>query len=378
MPRALRLAIAWALGLLVFALTMYRANTAGQYDDYPNAYAYAEIHAFATGTPVMATTAFGPERESSCGIFHITHHPLFAHYVAAGFEWVGLPAKLAIQLGMAVPSAALVVIVALASWQAGLCLAITLCAALMFAPGYYQWLSYPLTDSWAFGCYFLAGLAAVSRRWQWLPVVTFVMAWCSINAVVYHAAVIAGVVIAAYGVSLRAIGIGLASIAAYVVAYAMHMLQVWCHFDWDTHQVWLDYFVGDGRNTSLMLRVSPLTFSERVRTGVDLNAQFLAEMVRNQHGSWSVGWFWLLAIPAVLWALVIARSPRTGLAILAFLVLFSGTAFLVPGLLMPHLHYMPRYYLLLVFGAVIICCVEVTRAARGADAVAEPRRPPAA
>lgn len=348
---------AWLLGVLIFALTMYRANTTPQYDDYANAYAYAEIHALATGMPVIATTGFGPSRESSCGIFHITHHPLMAHYIAAGFEWAGMPARLPIQLGMAIPSAALVVIVTLASLPAGICLVVTLLALLLAAPGYYQWLSYPLTDSWAFGCYFLAALAAIGRRWQWLLVVTFVMAWCSINAVVYHAAIIAGVIVAAYGLTGRAIAIGLGTVAAYVVAYALHMLQVWCHFDWDFNQVWLNYFVGDGNGTSLMLRVSPLSWSQRLDAGVHLNAQFLTEIARNEHGQWTHAWFWPLAIPALLAMLVVARSWRMALAVAVFVVLFAATAFLVPGLLMPHLHYMPRYYLLLILGIVLIGCV---------------------
>lgn len=365
------LVVAWGLGLAVFALTLYRANTTNQYNDYANSYAYAEIHAFATGEPVAATDGFGPSRESSCGIFHITHHPLLAHYIAAAFEWAGMPPKLPIQLGMAIPSAALVVIVALASLAAGIGLTVAMTGFLMFAPGYYEWLSYPLTDSWAVGCYFLAALAAISRRWWWLLVVTFVMAWCSINAVVYHVAIIGGVILAAYGISLRAIAIGLGTVVAYVVAYGMHMLQVWCHFDWDFNQVWLNYFVGDGKGTSLMLRVSPMSWAERSHKGFELNAQFLAEMVRNEHGQWSYGGFWLLAIPATLWLLFLARSARNALAVLVFLFLFASTAFLVPGLLMPHLHYMPRYFLLAVLGPIMVCCVSIVRANRDAAARAD-------
>jgi hypothetical protein len=346
----LRYALALCCGLSIASLTLYQARRAPQFADYIDHHAYDEIRAWIDGTQVRASKAFGPAQESQCGIFYLTHHPLLGSYLAVAAGKVGYYPRLPTQLGIALLSGAFVASCCLVSAALGLGAAVLLVGYLLAAPGYYEWLSYPVENTWAFSMYFAAGLAGVSKRWLWIPAVSFLMACFSIDAVVWHAAIVAGVTVAAYGLSLEAVGIGLFSVLAYCLANVLHLIQVTCHFDWNLHWTRLNYFGGYQGHTSLLFRVTKMSAHQRWAVCHHYLWLYLEELFRNRHAHWTTWPIWILFPASCVFFLAFIRDMRGTVGIAVFAVLFLSAGFFVPGLITPHLHYLVRYLLLFPIG----------------------------
>lgn len=352
--------------VFIFCLTIAISHIVPQHSDYIAAHGNAEIYAWGTGRPVAASDAYGPSRESSCGIFYFTHHPLLASYLGAVSIRLGLPGELPTQVGIAGSSALLIWLVAKYSHWGALNLFILIIGMLLGVPGYSEWLSHPIGHTWAFSMYFVAGIVALVGPWWGIPIISSVMAAFSIDAVVYHVAIIAGVTIARFGWSWTTLKVGIYSSLGYIGVNALHLIQVWCHFDWNFTDFWNNYFVDDGTHTSLSTRITHLPLSERMAQCWSLNAQYFMELFQNRHYKWTNPWGW----PIIIWGATVPFlrfvNLRTLVAMVTFIVIFLSTAFLVPGLLAPHLHYLVRYVLLLPIGLNIINTVGYTARNRGA------------
>jgi hypothetical protein len=352
--RAFRTAVAFTALAGIALLTFYRARTAPQINDAINAHAYDEMRAWAAGTPVRGSTEYGPARTSRCGIFYLTHHPLLASYLGVAAIKLDLDPRLPTQLGIAVLSGAFAASCIMASIPLGLGIVVLLIGYLLYAPGYYEWLSFPIGHTWAFAMYFAAGLAGASRRWYWLPIVAFFMGCFSIDAVVWHAAIIAGVTYAAWGFSLTTVGIGLLAVFAYCFANVLHLIQVACHFCWDLNRVWMDYFIGINGRTSLMFRVGGMGIHERWILAQQYMWSYGRELFVNQHAHWTIWPIAALMPAACAWLLAFVPNMRCAVALVIFTAIFLSAGFFVPNLLAPHLHYLVRYYLLLPIGGIAI------------------------
>ncbi|MGH7788643.1 MAG: hypothetical protein ACRERC_17360 [Candidatus Binatia bacterium] len=350
---------ACGLALWVAQVTWTRGHQA-QFDDYIAVQTHNEIRAWVAGTHVPQGPAeFWPPTESRCGIFHWTHHPLLNSYLAVLALKAGASSPAVVPVG----GAALVtgILVGVLAWRrvtTALPLALLLVAACWWAPGYGAWLAFPIEHSWAMTCAFALVLAAVCVRRAWAVALTAGITACfSTDLVFIHAAVVAGACIAAYGVTWHTVRVGAWAIAAYSVAFALHIVQVACHWQWDWAYTWADMFTGLPGSTSVFTRVGAGGLHERVA----LAAQWLPDYSRAvlTDARWAEQWFWWAAMAALL----CSRPSARGLTATAvFVVGVAAWFFLVPGLIMHHLHYLPRYLLLVPLIACALCAAAERRA----------------
>jgi hypothetical protein len=331
-----------------------------QFGDFISEQTHNEIYAWVAGTMVKQGPAeFWPPTGSRCGIYHWTHHPLLSSYLAVLALRAGASdPRIAPVGGAALVTGVLVGVLAWRRLSTGLPLALLLVAACWWAPGYGAWLAFPIEHSWAMTCAFLLVGAAVSVRRAWgVALATFVTGWFSTDLVFVHAAVVAGACVAVHGASWHTLRIGAWAIAAYTAAFALHVLQVACHWQWDWAYTYADLFTGLPGSTSVFTRVTDAGLRERFAQAAFWMPQYLQAVLTQPQ--WAEQWFWWAAMAALL----CSRPSARGLAATAvFVAGMFGWFALVPGLIMHHLHYLPRYLLLLPLIACALCAAGERRA----------------
>jgi hypothetical protein len=344
------------VGLLVAAFTYHVGTTTPQFADFITGQAYMEIHGWATDTMVFET-GFGPATGSRCGIYNLTHHPMFASYVAALVQRLGGSPHKAIVLGVVLATALLLLQLAWRTPWGSLMVSAGITTALVYAPGYASWLQHPVGHTWAVGAFYLLASAAMLRR-PVLPlaIASFIAGWISIDAAFVFAAMVAATLFAVHGVSRTTWLAALAAIAGFVLANVLHLIQVWCRFEWQWAQVMGDYFLTEGQDTSLTFRVGNGTLAQRWHATAHWIPAYVREAVVNEHALWSYFPFWAISL------LLLALQPSTAwgrVGVLALLGGMASTGFFAPGLMPMHLHYLARYVLLVPIGMLIVMAASV-------------------
>lgn len=359
----LRMLAGLLLGAIVGGAHLYTHETVPQFSDWVQDWAYNEIAAWHDGRAIAPTAAYSYSYGSACGIGYYTHHPLLASYVGlAAEELLGVSPQRAIAAGLALSAAVLVYLLTMRrSIRAGLVISGAIVASLYAAPGYAKWLHHPIGDTWSVASLYLIGCAGLARRpIRWMTIVCFVAGWVSINLTCVFAGMVAGVLFAAQGFGRTTWYAAGAAIVAFCTANLLHLAQVWCHFGWDWSMVVADYFIGlpdNGSQTSVLLRVTGLPLSARLAAAGQSLSAYWDEAMTNQHGEWTTPLWWAL-LP--VWSVAV---PRTGRGIVGAAVMIAGaasTAVIAPGLLPPHLHYLPRYVVITCLGALVCCAVAPT------------------
>lgn len=290
-----------------------------------------------------------------CGLTSWTHHPPLPTYWAALFLATGLGNGQEATADFF--AAATVVLIATLAWRSlwgALVVALVIEVCLHCAPGYSHWLTLPYEDTWAFPCLYLLAAACAMRRPLWPTVAaTAVAAGACIASSSVHVAVVAGVLIAAHGVGWVTIRTALAAVAAYVAVFALHVVQVWCHTDWQWSVVRSAWF-----DAGLAFRVAPaMSWAQRWQMATTWDGEYVREVVVNQHGAWSTPELWLLLFGCAALAVPTMRGVA-GAGV--FVALMAVGAVLHPNLLPPHLHMLPRYVLLLPIGVSVILAAGTT------------------
>jgi hypothetical protein len=348
------------LGALVGGAHLYTRETVPQFSDWVQSWAYGEMAAWRDGRPLESTPAYTYKYGSACGIGYYTHHPLLASYVGLAAErLLGVSPQRAIAAGLALSAAALVYLLTVRrSIRAGLAISGAMIASLYAAPGYARWLQHPIGDTWSVAVLYLIACAGMARRpIRWMAVVCFVAGWVSINLTCVFAGMVAGVLFAAQGFGRTTWLAAGAAIVAFCGANLLHLAQVWCHFGWDWGMVVADYFVGlpdNGSQTSLLFRLTALPLPVRIAEAQQSISAYWREALANSHGAWTTPAWWALMLVCCV------TVPRTGRGLVGAAALVAGaaaTAVVAPGLLPPHLHYLPRYVVIVCLGALVCCAV---------------------
>jgi len=354
--RAAARGLAAAVGILVAALTYRIGMTTPQVADPIVGQAYNEINGWATATMVPASS-YGPAIGSRCGVYYFTHHPMLAAYVAALAQRLGVLPQAMIVLGVALATALLLVQLAWRTPWGALMVASSITGALLYAPGYWSWLQHPIGHTWSVAAFYvLASAAMLARPVLPLALASFVAGWISIDATFVFAAIVAGTLFAVHGVSRTTWLAALAAIAGFVLANALHVFQIWCHYEWQWSEVMRDYFVTETGDTSLAYRVGAIGLAERWAYVAQWVPAYAREAVLGERVHWSDPAFWAIA------GLALALQPATlwgRVGVVALLAGMSSTAFFAPGLMPMHLHYLPRYVLLAPIGMLIVMAASL-------------------
>lgn len=338
------------------ALVLHVGRSTPQFSDYITAQAWAEAHALATGEPVPASPAFGPARPLACGLGYLTHHPMLWGHVGAAAELVGVEPWAPLVAFFAAAAAATVLAVGRRRPGGALVVAAVLAASL-YTPAIGAWLAHPMGMSAALPAALLIVVALASRRpASWGALAGAVAGWSAIDAAGLFLGGGAGALIAAVP-PRRFAAVAAATLGGYLAAVALFVGQVWCAHGWSWEAFRLDFVNAPPPATSLMARLTTLGLAERWRSAAEWVPAYAYEAAANQHGQWAPPWWWLFVAVA---AVALRPSWRGGAAALACVAGLAATAIVAPGLLPPHLHYLPRYVVAVVPLAFAVAALEET------------------
>lgn len=357
------IAVCLAIGYGVFVgiTTSHFGKTSGQYSDQGSYVIYDEARYWAHGG-APPKDVYGPGRGGACGLWSWTHHPSGATYITAIWMYLGYPGQWA-QIDILAFATALV-LVALA-WRNPFGSVVTgtvMLVLLYFAHGYNAYLALPYEDTWFVTCMYLCAFACMLSRPMWPAVLAAGLAAATCIAMTaFHVAIIASVLIAVHGIGWTTFKTAIAAILAWVSIFIGHLIQVWCHFGWCLDTAWSDYVTGvtaQGGATSLLYRVTNMSFHERINQLREWSVVYIREVVKGEFYPWADPVVWLMLLVC---ALIIPLTVRGLFSSIMFVGTLWGVFLLHPGLFPPHLHMLPRIVLLVVVGVFIVASARPKR-----------------
>jgi len=322
------------------ALTYEAAYWAGARSEFPPAY----------GDAAEAMGQYGDR----CGLTTWTHHPPLPTYVTALYIKLGMPSTHAAADFFAAATIVLLLVIGWDSRWSAFSVGLAIVSLCHFAPGFGGWLTLPYEDTWCVPWAFLLAAATTAHRPAWpVMLATAGCAYSCMASMGFLAAIGAGALLAAHGLSRETWkGIG-GALVGYALAMMLFLGQVWCHTNWDAEAMWRNW-----GQAGLVFRINPnLLWNSRVDTALTYNAAYMRETVLNQHGTWSDPLLWYALMGSCLLALP-SRKGVCGVALFVFL--YGSGSLLYPNLLPPHMHELPRYAFFLPLGGLIILAVANT------------------
>lgn len=347
--RILAIAVAITIGLW----TAHIGRSMPQFSDTASHVLQTEA-AYWAGLGGPPPAVFGQNYNGACGLFSWTHHPPGGTYITALFLALGLPWWSA-QLD--VLAAAIIVLLCLVGWKSprgSLAVAGILFLLLTYAPGYYRYLILPYEDTWVVICFFLLAAACSTARPLWPIVLATALASATcIAATPFLAAIGAAALFVNHGIGWISLRSAWWACLTWIGVFLANKIQLLCHFGWSLSAFEADYVTGAtalGGGTSLLFRISGLSWTERWDGLSIIAPQYFREVVEGKYGAWTDPIFWML-LPGVMLLVPVTWRGLWGVAVFLS-VLWCG--FLIcPGLLPPHFHSLPRLVLLIPLGVAL-------------------------